>query len=155
MSCLHRVPIAAFMNENAESRNDFFSAIWCHWGTAPKVVVCDVSCMQARYCMAREPVYFGKTLFVIDPPHVVGHTACSEAFDMREYVNSGSELFEDANGSSCEQIHSRMRVLEHTLAWMHANSSDGHALLLVKVFLDCIGRDRNRVLLRARARIGL
>jgi len=145
-TCPHRVCTEVAMCEKAETRNSYFTSIVERYPIAPTAIVCDMGCVQMKYDMRREPFFFLKTQYCVDAAHVTGHVACSECCDIRPYQTSGVDDFATPNGSACEELHAQLRRLETTLGWMHANSCDGHALLFMRIFIDCLNRDTNRKL---------
>lgn len=77
--CRHSICLGFHVIPTTEGRNDVFSAIYCHWPKAPKVIVYDFACQLAPYSWVREAQYFRETRFVVDQFHATGHTKCSRA----------------------------------------------------------------------------
>ena len=72
--CPHLVCLGFHKMPICEGRNDVFSAVFCYWEKAPKVIIYDFACQLGPYCMVREPEFFKNTLFAVDQMHANGHT---------------------------------------------------------------------------------
>lgn len=102
--CLrHGIPIHAHIIKGTEALNDAFSTFLCLWQTAPSLVVSDISCHLAHYAMAREPIFFLKTLFMNDDWHGSDHK-CGWIFRMwymkllcEQYTGVNDQIIEQGN----------------------------------------------------------
>ena len=108
--CLkHWVALGFHVLPKAEGKNDPFSAVYCHWKVAPKIMSGDFNCLLQPYAMKREPKFFEKTVFVVDTTHVKTHTACSDAVDITLFRRCGLAEYRQFRDQSVEQ---RNRVLQ-------------------------------------------
>jgi hypothetical protein len=78
--CPHRVVAGITLLTKFESPEPIFSALQQWFVFPPRIILYDLSCNLERYCMARNPVLFRDTLFVLDKFHERNHVTCSRAF---------------------------------------------------------------------------
>ncbi|KAK7497532.1 hypothetical protein BaRGS_00011172 [Batillaria attramentaria] len=77
-------------------------------------LIYDNACNTHHYCLAREPVLFRGTRFVVDRFHFnKNHTACSRAYCVDEYPD-----LKTVNTELAEQQNSRLRKLSRRLVCM-------------------------------------
>ena len=135
----HKIPVA-------EGRNDVFSAIYKYWEVAPKTVIYDFACQLGPYCMTREPEFFKDTLFAIDEMHANGHTHCSQACFVSNYMQVRSHLM-PINSSAAECSNSGLSRIRKSISYMDQT----HAVLYTYVYLSVWNRKRQ---LKAKADLG-
>ena len=99
--CSHLICLGFHKISKVEGRNDVFSAVFEYWKQAPKVIIYDFACQLGPYCMAREPEFFADTLFAIDEMHAKGHTHCSQACFISNYMQVSPTLMK-VNSSAAE-----------------------------------------------------
>ena len=128
--CPHLICLSFHKMPNCEGRNDVFSAIFQYWNQAPKVIIYDFACQLGPYCMAREPEFFKDTLFAIDEMHANGHTYCSQACFVSNYMQVRPQLMR-VNSSAAECSNSGLNRIRKSVSYM----SQTHAILLTYVYL--------------------
>ena len=126
----HKIPVC-------EGRNDVFSAILRYWEHAPDVVIYDFACQLGPYCMQREPEFFKDTLFVVDEMHANGHTQCSQACFISNYMNVRSRLM-GVNSSTAKTSNSRLNRIRKSVSYM----GQSHAILFTYVYLSVWNRKK-------------
>ncbi|EJD34740.1 hypothetical protein AURDEDRAFT_75929, partial [Auricularia subglabra TFB-10046 SS5] len=129
--CPHGVCYGFHCIPKGEGRNDVFSALLSYWRRPPKVIVYDFACALAPYCMLREPVFYGETLFVIDGFHGKGHTRCSPACFISLYKEWSSKLGK-VNSSAGECGNSSLRKIRRAVSYM----TQMHAISMIYIFLS-------------------
>jgi hypothetical protein len=137
--CPHLVCVGFHLMPKAEGRNDVFSAIFKHWSEAPKVVVYDFACQLGPYCMIHEPEFFKDTLFVIDELHAKGHTNCSQACYISNYMQVQPAIG-SINSSAAECSNSGLKRIRKSVSYMDQN----HAFMFTYVYLSVWNRKRER-----------
>ncbi|KAF8203233.1 hypothetical protein BJ912DRAFT_1102840 [Pholiota molesta] len=135
--CTHSVCYGFHCIPSAEGRNDVFSALYTRWETAPSIIVYDFACALQPYCMAREPEFFSKTLFVIDVFHCSGHTKCGHATFLATYCEADPRLL-SINSSAAECGNSGIKRIRKSVSYM----SQDRAVLFTKVFISIWNRIR-------------
>lgn len=145
--CTHLICVGFHMIARAEGRNDVFSPLLLYWEKAPQTVIYDFACQLAPYSMVREPEFFKDTLFVIDKMHATGHTACSSASFLTNYVKTRPELG-NVNSSAAECCNSGLSKIKKSISYM----GERRAFVYAFVFLNVWNRMRelNRQKLRER-----
>lgn len=141
--CPHLVCVGFHLMPKAEGRNDVFSAIFKYWSEAPKVVVYDFACQLGPYCMTREPEFFKDTLFVIDEMHAKGHTNCSQACYISNYMQVQPTIG-SINSSAAECSNSGLKRIRKSVSYMDQN----HAFMFTYVYLSTWNRKRERAFKR-------
>lgn len=115
--CPHLVCLGFHKMPSAEGRNDVFSAIFKYWKKAPKVIIYDFACQLGPYCMSREPKFFRDTLFAIDEMHANGHTHCSQACFITNYMQVRPNLMA-VNSSAAECSNSGLNRIRKSVSYM-------------------------------------
>ena len=135
----HGICLGYHIVPKSEGLNDPFSAIYCHWSEAPKLMIGDFNCRLHTYCMYREPEYFKNTVVGIDECHMNGHIACSICYSMKSFKDGHPQyaLMNDSASEQRNRIINRMRL---SAAWMNLNSFMFMSRLMVEI--------DNRLLLR-------
>lgn len=128
--CPHLICLGFHKIPACEGRNDVFSAIFKYWEHAPKVVIYDFACQLGSYCIQREPEFFRDTLFVVDEMHANGHTHCSQACFVSNYMNVRSSLMA-VNSSAAETSNSGLNRIRKSVSYMGQN----HAILFTYIYL--------------------
>ena len=141
--CPHLVCLGFHMMPTAEGRDDVFSGIFTHWPKAPRVIVYDFACQLAPYCLVREPEFFQDTLFVIDEMHSTGHSSCSQAFFLQNYMLTRASL-KFVNSSAAECGNAGLSRIRKSVSYM----SESHAILYTHTFVSVWNRRRIRYLLK-------
>ena len=144
--CQHLVCLGFHFIPKGKGRNDVFSALYCYWEVAPKIVIYDFACALGPYCMAREPRFFAKTRFLIDGFHAQGHTRCSKACSLPFYKKHDN-LLADLNSSAAECGNSGIGRISKSLSYM----TQRHAIIYTRVFLSVWNRERRRAMRKAMA----
>ena len=139
--CRHSIGIGFHIMPTAEGRNDVFSALYCHWPKAPKIVVYDFACQLAPYCIIREPEFFGHTRFVVDELHASDHTKCSHA-SHANFVMQYDPQVQAVNTSAAEVGNSGAAKIRKSVSYM----KQSHAIKYVKVYMDIMNRCKTRLL---------
>lgn len=147
--CPHLVCLGFHKMPNAEGRNDVFSAIFKYWEQAPKVVIYDFACQLGPYCLSREPEFFKDTLFAIDEMHANGHTQCSQACFISNYMQVRPQLM-PVNSSAAECSNSGLNRIRKSVSYM----SQRHAILLTYIYL-CVWNRKQERLFREEAKKSL
>ena len=142
--CRHRIAQGFHVIKKGEGRNDMFSALYCHWPSAPRVVCYDNACQLMHYATIREPVYFKNTTFVIDRLHQKNHYACSEAFGLRPFMEGGAKEFFQFNDSAAETGNALLKRIRTSCLYMGKT----RFMLFVRLFLEV--QNRNRIRLAAK-----
>jgi Kyakuja-Dileera-Zisupton transposase len=137
--CPHLVCLGFHKMPKAEGRNDVFSAILSYFETAPSVVIYDFACQLAPYCRSREPEFFKDTLFVIDEMHAKGHSSCSQACFLSNYMQTRPDLL-PVNSSAAECSNSGLNRIRKSVSYMN----EANAILYTHTFLSVWNRRRER-----------
>jgi hypothetical protein len=137
--CLHLVCLGFHKMPKAEGRDDVFSALLCFFETAPSVVIYDFACQLAPYCRIHEPEFFKDTLFVIDEMHANGHSNCSQACFLSNYMQTNLDLLA-VNSSAAECSNSGLNRICKSVSYM----SKANAVLYMYTFLSVWNRRRER-----------
>ncbi|MCW3101177.1 MAG: hypothetical protein JWL77_6795 [Chthonomonadaceae bacterium] len=140
--CRHRIALGFHIIPKSEGRNDVFSAMLTHWSEAPRVVCYDFACDLMQYSTAREPLYFKKTLFLVDRLHMKNHTACSECFAMKSFHESGAKEYFNFNDSAAETGNALLKKIRTSCLFM----SPGRFMDYVRLFLEVQNRRRLHIL---------
>lgn len=133
--CSHSICYGFHCIPKAEGRDDVFSAMVTRWPTAPKIVIYDFACALGPYCLLREPMFFANTLFAIDIFHATGHSKCSPAAFLSEYMNVDTKL-EYINSSAAECGNGALRRIRKSVSYM----GQKRAIIYTKVFLSVWNR---------------
>ncbi len=97
---------------------------------APKYIFYDNGCKFHLYCMARDPIYFYRTIFLIDSLHYKNHIAiCSCAYH-RDFYKSYAGIG-DVNSQACEQFFKEVRS---TIAPIIQRMNSANAILYFAAF---------------------
>lgn len=131
--CRHGVCVGFHIIPKGEGRNDVFSAIFTRWEVAPRVVIYDFACALAAYCMTREPDYWKNTLFLIDKFHSSGHSTCSPACMLINYVDDDVVLA-TLNSSIGESGNSSLKPIKKSVSYM----SEQHAIAFIKNYVSLV-----------------
>jgi len=145
--CTHLICVGFHMIARAEGRNDVFSPLLLYWEKAPQTVIYDFACQLAPYSMVREPEFFKDTLFVIDKMHATGHTACSSASFLTNYVKTRPELG-NVNSSAAECCNSGLSKIKKSISYMGERRTFVYAFVFLNVWNRM--RELNRQKLRER-----
>ena len=137
--CPHLVCLGFHMMPTAEGRDDVFSAILTYWKNAPRMIIYDFACQLGPYCLAREPEFFRNTTFVIDEMHSTGHTNCSQAFFLQNYILTRASL-KPVNSSAAECGNSGLARIRKSVSYM----SESHAILYVHTYISVWNRIQAR-----------
>ncbi len=97
---------------------------------APKYIFYDDGCKFHLYCMARDPIYFFKTIFLIDSLHYANHIAICSCSYHREFYKDYAGIGE-VDSQACEQFFSRIR---RTIAIVIQRMNPANAILYFAVF---------------------
>jgi hypothetical protein len=141
--CPHLVCVGWHKMPTAEGRNDVFSALFKYWEKAPTVVVYDFACQLQPYCMSREPDFFKDTLFGIDEMHAKGHTNCSQACFISNYMLVRPPLV-PLNTSAAECSNSGLNRIRKSVSYMNQK----HAIWYTYVYISVWNR-RKELAVRA------
>ena len=94
--------------DGPESVDTAYQLIWNRFPKAPRIIYYDNACHFYAYCMARNPMYFISTLFLIDALHWNNHLGiCSCLNDRTKFDDNPSNR--NLNSQSCEQLFARLR----------------------------------------------
>ena len=97
------------------------------------------ACQLAQYCRNREPEFFKDTLFVVDEMHSNGHSSCSQACFLSNYMQTDPELLK-VNSSAAECSNGGLNRIRKSISYM----SESHAILYAHTFLSVWNRNRER-----------
>jgi hypothetical protein len=142
--CPHLTCVGFHKMPSCEGRNDVFSALFCYWKEAPKVVIYDFACQLGPYCMLREPEFFRNTLFAVDEMHAGGHKQCSQASFISNYMQVRPSLMA-INSSAAECSNSGLNRIRKSVSYM----GQSHAVLLTYVYLSVWNRKKQIGLMEA------
>ena len=137
--CPHLVCLGFHKIPKAEGRNDVFSAVFRYWDKAPRTIIYDFACQLAPYCRAREPAFFKDTLFAIDEMHAAGHSNCSQACFVSNYMQVRPPLTA-VNSSAAECSNSGLSRIRKSISYMDQK----HAILFTYMYLCVWNRKRER-----------
>ncbi|KIJ34023.1 hypothetical protein M422DRAFT_182664, partial [Sphaerobolus stellatus SS14] len=140
--CTHSISLGFHVMPRTEGRNDVFSAIFCHWPKAPKIIVYDFACQLAPYSIVRDPSFFGNTHFVVDEFHASDHTKCSKA-SHASFVLQHDPQIQLINTSAAEVGNSGASKIRKSVSYM----TQQHAIIFIKAYLDIMNRCRTAKLL--------
>ena len=119
LRCLiHGICIGFHVIPKCEGRNDAFSAVYCHFNTAPKVMMGDFNCQVHPYCMSREAEFYQHTLFPGDAMHHKSHCKCSECYNENQFKSKGISKYSLWNGAAVEERHRVISKLKEVSAHM-------------------------------------
>jgi hypothetical protein len=135
--CPHLVCLGFHKMPTCEGRNDVFSAILRYWEKAPSVIIYNFACQLGPYCMFREPEFFKNTLFAVDEMHANGHTQCSQACFVSNYMQVRSSLM-TVNSSAAECSNKGLNLIRKSVSYM----SQKHVILFTYVYLSVWNRKR-------------
>ena len=138
--CPHLICLGFHLIPHAEGRNDVFSALWVYFDKAPQTVVYDFACQLAPYSMSREPEFFKDTCFAIDEMHATGHTACSSALFLSNYMQVRPDI-RNVNSSAVECCNSGLSRLKKSISYM----GEKRAIVLAFVYVNIWNRKRERM----------
>lgn len=138
--CPHLVCLGFHKMPRAEGRNDVFSALFKYWDVAPKVVIYDFACQLGPYCMSREPEFFKDTLFVVDEMHANGHSNCSQACFVSNYMQVRPSLM-SINTSAAECSNAGLNRIRKSVSYMN----QAHAILFTYLYLCVWNRRREHL----------
>jgi hypothetical protein len=138
--CPHLICLGFHQIPKAEGRNDVFSAIFRYWDKAPRTIIYDFACQLGPYCRSREPVFFKDTLFAIDEMHAAGHSNCSQACFVSNYMQVRPQLSQ-VNSSAAECSNSGLSRIRKSISYMDQK----HATLYTFVYLCVWNRKRERM----------
>ncbi|KAE8225239.1 hypothetical protein CF319_g1987 [Tilletia indica] len=140
--CRHAISVGFHCMPSAEGRDDVFSALFTRWPKPPSVVVYDFGCQLASYAVAREPDFFGDTLFVVDELHQKGHSSCTPSSWLSTYMANDPKL-RHLNSSAAECGNSGLSRIKKSVSY----SSATHAIAITRHFLSLWNRRKINVLL--------
>jgi hypothetical protein len=89
--------------------------------------------------MAREPTFFKDTCFAIDEMHATGHTACSPASFLSNYMQVRSDL-RNVYSSAAECCNSGLSRLKKSVSYM----GERRAVVLAFVYVNVWNCKRER-----------
>ncbi len=135
--CPHLVCLGFHKMPRAEGRDDVFSALYCYFDIAPSVVIYDFACQLAPYCMVREPEFFKNTLFVIDEMHANGHSSCSQACFLSNYMQTRPDL-QPVYSSAAECSNSGLNRIRKSVSYM----SEVNAIIYTHTYISVWNRRR-------------
>ncbi|KAF6749397.1 hypothetical protein DFP72DRAFT_819007 [Ephemerocybe angulata] len=133
--CSHSICYGFHCIPSSEGRDDVFSAMVTRWPKAPTRVIYDFACALGPYCMLREPMFFAETSFAIDIFHATGHSKCSPAAFLSEYMNVDTRL-SYINSSAAECGNGALRRIRKSVSYM----GQQRAIIYTKVFLSIWNR---------------
>ncbi|KAF6751175.1 hypothetical protein DFP72DRAFT_1138264 [Ephemerocybe angulata] len=133
--CSHSICYGFHCIPSSEGRDDVFSAMVTRWPKAPTRVIYDFACALGPYCMLREPMFFAETNFAIDIFHATGHSKCSPAAFLSEYMNVDTRL-SYINSSAAECGNGALRRIRKSVSYM----GQQRAIIYTKVFLSVWNR---------------
>jgi hypothetical protein len=96
---------------NAESPRTVFEWVFTRCTLPPEIICYDNGCNLQRFCLSREPGFFGKVDFYVDHLHFMDHNRCS-----LEYCSANCP--DIRNSSLAEQKNSILRSLETHAGYM-------------------------------------
>ncbi|KAJ8074611.1 hypothetical protein PM082_015514 [Marasmius tenuissimus] len=137
--CTHSICYGFHCITKGEGRNDVFSAMYTRWKRAPRCVIYDFACALGPYCMSREPHFFKDMQFMIDKFHAPGHSKCSSACFLANYVTTDPSLVK-VNSSAAECGNSGIGRIRKSVSYMRQD----RAILYTKVFLSVWNRGQLR-----------
>ena len=137
--CPHLICLGFHKIPQAEGRNDVFSALYVYFEKAPEIVIYDFACQLSAYSMSREPQFFKDTCFAIDEMHAKGHSACSQASLLSNYMQSRT-LLQSVNTSAAECSNNELNRIRKSVSYM----GQKNAILLTYVYLCVWNRRRER-----------
>lgn len=135
--CPHLVCLGFHKMPTSEGRNDVFAAIYCYFEVAPSVVIYDFACQLAPYSMAREPEFFKNTLFVIDEMHANGHSSCSQACFLSNYMQTRPDL-QPVYSSAAECSNSGLNRIRKSVSYMN----EVNAIIYTHTYISVWNRRR-------------
>ena len=145
MRCaIHGFCLGFHIVPQSEGLNDPFSAIFCHFQTAPKLMIGDFNCRLHTYAMMREPEFFEKVVFGIDECHCKGHTNCSICYNMRLFKNAYFK-YNIVNDSTCEQRNNIIKRLKRQALYMNKKTFMNTARLLFEIDNRCLHRKYSKM----------
>lgn len=137
--CTHIISYGFHCIPIGEGRNDVFSAIYTRWPKAPSYIIYDFACALEPYCLTREPIFFGDTVFAIDQFHAPDHTKCDEACFLSAYMAADPRL-QRLNSSAAECGNSGLKRIRKVVRFMGQERS----MIYTRVFLAVWNRARIR-----------
>ena len=135
--CPHLVCLGFHKMPKSEGRDDVFSAIYSYFEIAPSVIIYDFACQLAPYCMAREPEFFKNTLFVIDEMHANGHSSCSQACFLSNYMQTCPDL-QPVYSSAAECSNSGLDQIRKSVSYMN----EANAIIYTHTYISVWNRRR-------------
>lgn len=100
--------------KTGESPKMVFAWVLKHYQYAPTHIIYDNACNLAKYCLDREPVFFGHTVFVVDRFHRKSHHNCAPSYDADLY-----DGLSEINTQVVEQFWASLKLDKNMLAFMN------------------------------------
>lgn len=129
--CRHSICVGCHSIPTSKGCNDIFSAIYCYWPEAPKIIVYDFACQLAPYSWIQEAQFFRNTRFVVDQFHASGHTKCSRALSATFAMQYDANL-QLVNTSAAEVGNSGAGKIQKSVSYM----TQIHAIQYTKIYMD-------------------
>lgn len=82
MFCPHGFCLGIKMMGQSEGPRTVFDWIYTRFKKAPKMIVYVNACNLHSFCLKRRPIFFDKTIFIIDCLHWFGHVNCHEGYNI-------------------------------------------------------------------------
>ena len=122
-----------------EGRNDYFSAVYCHWQSMPSFFLGDFSCGLCPYSVAREPHMFRDTVFMNDGWHGRTHK-CGVAY-LFSHMKNLNKKYHRVNDQKIEQGNRVLSLLSTSASWL----SKAKYMLFVQLVLEIDNRRIRRL----------
>ena len=129
--CPHLICLSFHKIPCAEGQNDIFSTLYVYFEKAPEVVIYNFACQLSAYSMSRELEFFKDTCFVIDEMHAKGHSACSQASFLSNYMQ-GRTMLQSVNTSAAECSNSGLSQIQKSISYM----GQKNAITLMYVYIS-------------------
>ena len=109
--------------ERFEGPSTAFELLFQRFPVAPGTLIYDNACNLSKYCLRREPAFFGQTDFRIDRVHWKGHVGCHEGYNMDAYPKDTPVLGRSlnlgkVNSQFCEQANSTLDYISTQTKFM-------------------------------------
>lgn len=137
--CTHSICLGFHCIAKGEGRNDVFAALIVFFKVAPELLIYDFACALGPYCMTREADFFADTQFLIDVFHAKGHTKCSRAAFLSNYMDVNPSMAR-VNSSAGECGNAGLKRIRKSVSYM----GQERVMLLTKAFLDIWNRLKTR-----------
>ena len=137
--CLYLICLDFHKMLKVEEWNDVFSAILCNFETISEVVIYDIACQLVSYYRSHESKFFRNILFAIDEMHANGHSDCSQACFLSNYIQTRPNLL-SINSNATEYSNSGLNRIHKSISYMNKTN----AILYTHIFLSVWNRKRER-----------